>query len=177
MGKSLLSPDEAVRHAKRWIVDIKLAKQGKYKVLGHKDINNLEPILVREEKPGSRVKDVPHYYIVPFGLKGEFGERKVRMSRVAVLVNAYTGQFEEVTTFGKPIKYLPKEEVFKIVAAAMHIDQNSLKDTDASLMFQPSDITHVRTMPFWRVQIGKRTVYVDQMGKLYGKLLPSIPGD
>jgi len=27
------------------------------------------------------------------------------------------------------------------------------------------------------VTVGKRKVYVDQLGKLYGKFLPSIPGD
>ena len=43
-------------------------------------------------------------------------------------------------------------------------------------MFQPSDIGHIRAYPFWRVKIGRRTVYVDQLGTLYGKLLPSIPG-
>ena len=44
-------------------------------------------------------------------------------------------------------------------------------------MFQPSDITHVRTYPFWKITVGKRVMYVDQLGKLYGKLLESIPGD
>lgn len=178
VGKELLSPAQAVEYAKRWIADMKLAEHSKYKLLGRKDVDILEPILVREETPGSQVKDVPHYYIVPFGLKGEFGERKVRMSRVCVLVNAYTGQLEEVTAFGKPVRYLPKEEVLEIVAAAMHMEQESLRDaTGLTLMFQPSDITHVRTWPFWQVKIGKRTVFVDQLGKLYGKLLPSIPGD
>jgi hypothetical protein len=52
-----------------------------------------------------------------------------------------------------------------------------LRRADATLMFRPGDITHVRTYPFWRVQVGERFVYVDQLGKLYGKLLPAIPGD
>lgn len=177
MGKGLLSPAQAVEYAKRWIAEMKLAEQSKYKLLGGKGVDNLEPILVEEGVPGSKTRDVPRYYIVPFGLKSELGERKVRMSRVCVLVNAYTGQLEEVTTFGKPVRYLPKEEALKIVAAAMRVEQKNLKDVNMTLMFQPSDITHVRTWPFWRVKIGNRTVFVDQLGKLYGKLLPSIPGD
>ena len=48
---------------------------------------------------------------------------------------------------------------------------------EATLTFQPGDITHIRTYPFWQVTVGKRKVYVDQLGKLYGKFLPSIPGD
>ncbi len=175
-GTKLLPPAEAVKHAKRLIKDMNLTKRGKYKLLGHKDVVNLEPILVREEIPGSQEKNVA-YYIVPFGFKNEFGERKSRMARVCVLVNAYTGQLEEVTTFGKPVRYLSKEEILEIVAAAMNMEQEKLPDVDATLMFQPSDITHVRAWPFWRVKIGKVTVYVDQLGKLYGKLRPSIPGD
>jgi hypothetical protein len=176
-GKGLLSPAQAVEYAKRWIAEMKLDKQSKYKLLELKDVDNLKPILVREEMPGSQKKNVPHYYIVPFGFKSEFGERKARMARVCLLVNAYTGQLEEVTAFGKPVRYLPEEEALEVVAAAMHKKQESLRDADLTLMFQPSDITHVRTWPFWRVKIGRRTVFVDQLGKLYGKLLPSIPGD
>ncbi len=176
-GRVLLSPAQAVRYAKRLIAEMKLGKRSKYNLLGRKDVDNLNPILVREEMPGSRERNVPHYYIVPFGFKSEFGERKARLARVCVLVNAYTGQLEEVTAFGKAVRYLPKEEALEIVTAAMHLEQGSLKDAEATLMFQPSDITHVRTWPFWRVKIGKRMVYVDQLGKLYGKLLPSIPGD
>src|SRR5260370_10041323 len=36
---------------------------------------------------------------------------------------------------------------------------------------------YVRTYPFWRIRVGERTLYVDQLGNLYGKLLPAIPGD
>jgi hypothetical protein len=92
-------------------------------------------------------------------------------------VNAFTGAFEEVTTFGKPIRYLPQEEALAIVGSALQRDRKELKDAEVKLMFQPGDITHIRTYPFWRVKMGRLTVYVDQLGKLYGKLLPSIPGD
>jgi len=44
-------------------------------------------------------------------------------------------------------------------------------------VLQAGDITHVRTYPFWRVEGAKRVFNVDQLGKLYGKLLPAIPGD
>ena len=52
-----------------------------------------------------------------------------------------------------------------------------MKGARASLLFRAGDITHVRTYPFWSVEFGERTYYVDQLGKLYGKLLPAIPGD
>jgi len=99
------------------------------------------------------------------------------MTRVCVLVNAYTGAFEEVTAFGQPLKHLTEQEALNVVAAALKVAPARLKQADVTLMFQAGDITHVRTYPFWRVKFGDRTMYVDQLGKLYGKLLPAIPGD
>lgn len=177
IGEELLSPDEALEYARRWIAELDLAKQAKYRLLRHKEVEALEPVLVREEMLGSEEGNVPYYYIVPFGFRREFGERGTRAMRVCVLVNAYTGQLEEVTAFGKPVRYLTREKALGVVAEAMQVEGGHLEDARATLMFQPSDITHVRTWPFWRVQMGERIVYVDQWGKLYGKLLPSVPGD
>lgn len=177
IGEKLLSPAQAVEYAKRWIAEMNLAKQSKYKLLGRKDAINLKPMLVCDKIPDSKDKNDPYYYIVPFGLKRNISERKTQMVRVCVLVNAYTGNFEEVTAFGEPMRYLPEKEALKIVADAMRIDQEKLRDVSLRLMFLPGDITHVRTWPFWEVKISDRLVYVDQLGKLYGKLLPSIPGD
>jgi hypothetical protein len=94
-----------------------------------------------------------------------------------VLVNAYSGNLEEITAFGQPVRYLTEDEALSVVASAMHRRRDQLEDARASLVFQPSDITHVRSFPFWRVEVGDRTLYVDQLGQLYGKLLASIPGD
>jgi len=176
-GRRLLPANQAVAHAKRWIAELKLGRQSKYSLLAHQDAGHMEPMIVREELPKSRAKSVPHYYIVPFGFRKEVGERGTRLARVCVLVNAFTGQLEEVTAFGEPVRFLRKEEALDVVASALQIGRRQLRGAEAILMFQPSDITHVRTFPFWRVRVGKRTVYVDQLGKLYGKLLPSIPGD
>jgi hypothetical protein len=176
-GEKMLSAAQALEHAKKWISELKLAEQSKYSLLGHKDVEALEPMLVRDEMPGSRKKNVPHYYIVPFGDKSESQERGARIVRICVLVNAYSGHFEEVTAFGKPVRYFSKEEALDVVAGAMRVDRKKLKEAETTLVFQPSDITHVRVWPFWQVKIGRRTVYVDQTGKLYGKLLPSQPGD
>jgi hypothetical protein len=94
-----------------------------------------------------------------------------------VLVNGYTGAFEEITVFGRALKHLSEREALNIVASAMRRTLRQLKGAEATLMFQAGDITHVRTYPFWRVRVANRTLYVDQLGTLYGKLLPAIPGD
>jgi hypothetical protein len=176
-GRRLLSPDQAVGFARRWIDERRLAEQSRYSLLSRPDVSPSEPLLVREEGRGRQVKNVPHYYIVPFGFDSEFGERGSRMVRVCVLVNAYSGNLEEITAFGQPVRYLPREEALEVVASAVHMRQEQLQDAQVTLLFQPGDITHIRSFPFWSVRVGERTVYVDQLGKLYGKLLPSIPGD
>lgn len=178
IGEKLISPKEALEHAQRWIRELGLAERPRYALLKHADLQALEPIVVREEKGfGEPEKRTPHYYIVPFGLKREAMERGAGLARVCVVVNAYTGEFEEVTTFGKPVRYLPKEEALSVVARGLHLRLADLQGAQATLMFKPSDITHIRVYPFWEVKFKDRIIYVDQLGKLYGKLIPSIPGD
>ncbi len=176
-GEKLLPPGRAVEFAKRWVKERGLGRKAQYALLEHPEARNLEPMVVREEISSSQGRNVPYYYIVPFGFRQEFGESGARLARVCVLVNAFTGAFEEVTAFGRPVRYITREEVLDVVGAALQVGRRQLRDAETTLMFQPSDITHIRTYPFWRVKVGRRTLYVDQLGKLYGKLLPSIPGD
>jgi len=75
------------------------------------------------------------------------------------------------------LKHLTEKEALNVVAAALKVAPSGLRNVEATLMFRPGDITHVRTYPFWRVRVGDRTLYVDQLGTLYDKLLPAIPGD
>jgi hypothetical protein len=188
-GTRLIKPAQAVAAAHRWIEEHRLGERAKYSLLARKGIEALAPMLVREEppirplgergraRPRLRETQVAHYYIVPFGIRGERSEAGGPLARVCILVNGFTGAFEEVSAFGQPVRYLNVEEAINIVAAALRVAPNRLRRSDATLMFQAGDITHVRTYPFWRVRAGDRTVYVDQLGRLYGKLLPAIPGD
>jgi hypothetical protein len=193
-GKSVLSPKKALEYARRGIADLPLDEQSRYGLLSRPDIGPLDPMLVREEplpRPGtveldswargeiprSRAKNVPHYYIVPFGFEEERDERGSRVARVGVLVNAYTGLLEEVTAFGSPVRFLTDDEALDVVASALRTDRGELEDSEVTLMFQPSDISHIRAYPFWRIRVRNRTFFVDQLGTLYGKLLLSIPGD
>ena len=176
-GTKLLSPEEALERARGIIAERKLAEHSQFALLSREDIATTTPLLVREEEADSKARNVPHYYIVGFGLRGESAERGDRLVRTVVLLNAYTGAMEEVTTFGRPIRYLPEEEARAIVARALHQEPAQLRDAAATLMFQYGDITHIRSYPFWRVTVGKRNFYVDQLGQFYAKFLPSIPGD
>jgi hypothetical protein len=148
-----------------------------YSVLTRIDAEPHAPLLVRDEPRERTSEGVPYYYIVPFGLKNEREGSESPLVRTCVLVNAYTGAFEEVTSFGRPLRYLTRTEALTVVSTAMKIHPRELNDADAVLMFQAGEITHVRTFPFWRVAVGDRIVYVDQLGTVYTKLLPSVPGD
>jgi hypothetical protein len=176
-GNKLLSAQQAAEYARRWIAEFGLDRQGQYTLLAHKEVRADQPLLVREGLGHGGDKNLPHYYIVPFGFRHELAERGSRLTRVCVLVNAFTGALEEITAFGKPIHYLSQKEALAVVGSALHRESAELKQARMTLIFQPGDITHIRAYPFWQVDLGNRTLYVDQLGKLYGKFLPSVPGD
>lgn len=176
-GEKLLTPEQAAERARRWIEERRLAEKPQYSILRHQQVEAHPALLVRDEPRNNTSKSVPHYYIVPFGLRNERSDCGNPLARVCVLVNAYTGAFEEVTTFGRPLRYLTKEEAVNVVSTAIRLHPNELKNAEVTLMFQSGEITHVRTYPFWRVLFKERAYYIDQLGVLYNKLVLSIPGD
>ncbi|HKN82824.1 MAG TPA: hypothetical protein VJW17_05300 [Pyrinomonadaceae bacterium] len=176
-GTNIIKPEEARRSAEEWLRQFRAEEQQpQHSFLLREDVRAMEPLLVREGV-SRRAKTAPHYYIVPFTLANDFAEHGSPVARACVLVNAYTGAFEEVTTFGRPVRYLTREDALAVVASALQKNVKDLAKVDASLMFEAGDITHIRSYPFWRIDLGRRTLYVDQVGKLYGKFLPAIPGD
>lgn len=179
IGEKYISPKEAVEYARKWIDKMALSGKDAYAVVKKKGIITQEPILVREEyKFGlEKEKRLPYYFIVPFGFASETGKCGVPLTRVSVIVNAFTGEFEEITAFGEPVRYLPQGEAIESVARAMKLSKEELKNVQASILFRPSDITHIRTYPFWVIKVREKTLYVDQLGNLYTQIKPSIPGD
>jgi hypothetical protein len=175
-GTRLLSSSQALSRARKIVSETKPEELVRHAVFV-RNMEPLEPMLVREDPPGGRAKRVPHYYIVPFGLPDDFAERGSRQVRGAVLINGYTGALEEITTFGAPIRYLRRDEALDVVASALKVSRERLAKAEATLMFASGDITHIRAYPFWQIKIDRRTLFVDQLGKLYGKFLTSIPGD
>lgn len=173
MGKKIIPPEKAIEYAKMWIEKRRLDKKIPYKILQRKDIITLNPILVREQSKGEKVTD---FYIVPFGL-----EREIDRTRISIIVNAYTGEFEEIGSFGKPIKYLPEKEAIYIIAKAMGLTRTEIRDVEARMIFQPSKQTHIRIYPFWEIKLKamehKRILYVDQNGIVHKQIEPSVPGD
>lgn len=176
-GETLLSPPQAAGFANRWIRQFELVRKPKYAFLADERTVAGPPLLVQEGIGPRPLAETPYYYIVPFGFSHDFAEGGSQLTRGVVLVNAFDGAFEEVTAFGQPIRYLSRREALAVVASVLHRDYRQLKDMEATLRFEPGEITHIRAYPFWEIKLRDRSVYVDQTGKLYGKFLPSIPGD
>jgi hypothetical protein len=192
-GRMPLRPTQAIAAAIRAIDEQRLRETPTFRLLARGDVEYHRPLLTREEAPVrdsddrvrersrrarvARADQIPHYYIVPFGLRGERGRTGQPLARVCLQVNAYTGAFEEATAFGAPVEYLTKEEVRSIVARALRTGPKGLKHFEATLVFQPCAITHVRAYPFWRAQFDGRTLYVEQSGRIHSSLPRSIPGE
>jgi len=186
-GARLLTAAQAAAAADRAIREQRLVNKARFALLTHPDMERLSPLLVREEpavttegersRSRSRAGRTPSYYIVPFGLGSERSRSGNPLVRVCVLVNAYTGAFEEATAFGKPVSHISETEALTIVAGALRVAPAELKGAEATLLFQSSAITHVRAWPFWRVKIRARTLYVDQLGTLHSEVRASLAGD
>src|SRR3972149_6834423 len=177
-GDRIISPERALKYAKNWIDELGLSKKPPHAILQKSGVKNLEPLLVREEiNQGLKRRAVPHYYLIPFGFERETGACGVPLARLAIIVNAFTGQFEEIGSFGKPVRYLPKSEAVAITMKVTRLKSEEIDQAKVELMYQPSDITHIRTNPFWKVTVRNRTIYIDQLGAVYSRIKPSVPGD
>lgn len=179
MGEKIIKPDEAVNYAMRWIAELQLGR--KYPVLQKEGMTHLQPILVHQQFPGPKAgptrgqKEItfyPSYYIVPFGFENEEG-----FVRVSIIVNAYTGKFEEIGAFGRPVQYLPEKKAIDIAAKAMRLTREEMMEVKARMIFQPSELTHIRTYPFWEIAVKERFLYIDQLGAVYRVIKPSMRGD
>ncbi len=157
----VISEDEAIERAIRWMKELQIEKRKQYEVL--RGTKHLKPLLVNQKHKG--------YYIVPLGYRD--GE----LSQGAILVNAYNGDFQEVGVFQKPIKYLSQGHATRIALNYLCACKETKQRVRAQLMFQPSEQTQSRFMPVWAITIGKVTIYVTQEGKVFEKLTPLPLGD
>lgn len=172
---TFLTPDAAIKAAESAIQENGMLEWPQCAILRNPGTTPQPPMLTSEPSNEDGGAD-SHSFIVPYGLKGEQAPSGVPITRLCILIDAVTGEFEEVATFGMPITYLQREAAIRIVASALRAPEDQLQVTDASLMFQSSEITHLRVYPFWRVVVNERVYYVDQEGKLYNDIPPGKSG-
>jgi len=173
----VLTAEEAKKFATVSIKKLQLAKEPGYGILSDPSLEISDPLLTTDKPHRESSDETPQFYIVPFGIKNERTESGAPLVRLCILIDAYTGEFEEMTAFDKPVVYLTNQQAVNVVAAALNVAPAELHDADVTLMFQSSEISHVRAYPFWRVIVKDRSYYVDQKGKLYGSLFRGRPGN
>jgi hypothetical protein len=182
-GIDEISSESALQYAETWINQLNLAaKDPSYAVLDNEARENYGPLLVREGLSfGKTAKDVPYYYIIPYYIStnsevlSAADAKVVNGVRACVIVNAFTGRYEEVASFHSPIKYIYKAEALKIAAERLGVETKAL---DGTLVYQPCALSQSRVTPFWEI-INKEKgtiVYVDQLGQVYLSPFSSLYG-
>ena len=130
----LISPDQAIEYAYRALKENKFAET--YRVFNN--IKHLKPILVNQKRNG--------YYAIPFGYE------QGNISHGAILVNAYTGEFQEIGQFTQPKTLLGEDEAIRLALNYTKCDCESYVEY-AHLVFQPSMQTNTPFLPVWEVFI------------------------
>jgi hypothetical protein len=174
---AIISSEQALAYARYWIQQLNLgAKDSSYSSLADTGLIPFDPILVNEDIKPTVVKSVNEsvcYYLLRYAKGDEF---KKGLTRVCVIVNAFTGAFEEVTSFGTPITYLEERKAIEMAAQALKITtlESNAKETKAAVVFTPCDFSYLRAYPFWKVEINGKVVYVEMNGKVHFTL-PAVP--
>lgn len=115
------------------------------------------------------------YYLVPF-------QSKDGLCPGAIILNAYTGAFQEVGAFARPLPYISEEEAIGIAACSAR--RGTPGPGAAELVFEYSEQTRSRYRPVWRVMVAAEREhpvlvrYVDQLGQVFVALTrPPLWGD
>jgi len=178
-GVTPVSRAEALQYSENARILLNLGtKHPSYAALNDGDTIYLEPILVREE-PGLFTtvdEQVPYYYIIPYAAEEDNVLSAAAeipgsdRSSISIVVNAFTGNFEQVSAFGKSIRYLPEDEAVKIAVDALKLGDAEIKSIEAEMVYTPGIISSSRANPFWKIAVTSEkntVVYVDLEGKVY----------
>ncbi|NOZ77972.1 MAG: hypothetical protein GXP48_02085 [Acidobacteria bacterium] len=145
-----IPPEKAAAFARRWIRKLRLAEMEPF--CGAQSARPQAPILVNPKRGG--------YYIVPFARRGE-------APSLAVLVNAYTGEFQEIDRFS-PRPLLDEREAIRRSAAVLRL--RDLSEARAYTVSGPGIAP--RYLPAWRIETPGGSAVVTGRGTVY-KLPPS----
>jgi len=168
----VITPEQALAYAQYWIQQLGLsAKDPSYSSLAGTTLVAYKPILVNEDLKPQVVKSVDEqvcYYLLRYAAGDVFQKGYVS---ICLIVNAFTGEFEEVTSFGRSITYLDEKGAIDAAARALNTKLDAVtKEPKATVVFTPCDLTYLRAYPFWKVEINNRVVYVEMNGNTHFEL-------
>ncbi len=151
----LITPDDALKYAQRWIVERKFEEMDEYKLL--KNARPLPPLLVN--------RDYGAYYIVPYSTDG-------KNVAISVLVNGYTGKFQSIAAY-QPVSYTTQQQAIDTVIKYLG-DKAKLgpqpEPPDAQLIYPRGERVASRFFPIWQVTAGRKEIGVAQSGKILTKM-------
>jgi hypothetical protein len=171
-GKELIDPKEAVKKAESYL---KMRQQEKTAFVQRQfaGLHSASAMLVRE-LPNPRIErkqeENVHYYIVPFVNKYEGDEFDAPRARFSVLINAYTGRFEEICVFSEPVRYLNEIDVSVIVRKNLRLDRLEAQKVKTELVLGPTQQYVSGALPSWKVNVGTKTLFVTQTGVIVSGL-------
>lgn len=155
MQGRVITIKEALKYAVKWIEEYELDKIELYETL--KEARPLTPLLVN--------KDFGGYYIIPYSTS--------KSAHVAILINAYTGNFQEAGYFKMPVEYISKKEAIK--SAIEYIRKGKPEEAKTECIFKRGKQTSNRYFPVWNVTVGDDIMQISQRGKIYTKKPPHVP--
>lgn len=172
-GTRLITPQDAAAVA-RAVVAERQKRESKSVLDRVTGVRGGRPMLVRElpvTTPGKKKsKEDVRYYLVPFAGRYEIDKTGAPLARLSVLVNAYTGEFEELCAFSRPVRYLSEDEARAIAGRALGLGRRDLSRMELELVYRPLR-AHVSTaQPAWYASIDERAVHVSQLGEIFGTL-------
>jgi hypothetical protein len=157
----IISADAALKLLAGHIRERKLGANKKFAF-----VNKTKPmgaLLINKERKA--------YYLVPM----EYEDRRVPG---AILMNAYTGEFQEIGAFPRPLEYLTEDEAVRI--AICSIRNRPATRPVAELEYRPSQQMRSRYRPVWKITVTVRETtiirYVSQLGEVFTEITPSPLG-
>lgn len=172
VGKELISPRDAAAIARRFLVERRRQESG-FILQRMTDVRSARPMLVREllpEQVKQATEEGVRYYLVPFRQRYEVDETGAPLARLSVLVNAYTGRFEELCVFPQPLRYLSERDALRIASRNLRLSRREVDGIEAELVFQPLRPYVSSALPAWRVTAQDKVFYVSQTGLVLGTL-------
>ena len=169
LGPGEISPEDAIQSAQQWIDEQGFAEREEYAALRY--TVPVEPILAdpQAEYTGS-------YYIVPFVYE------ETEESPIAVLVNAFTGEPQEIGAFAHSVSHIREHDAFVLARRYLCLCWMEEIEYSAELAMIPIAGVFTRFLPVWRVTLfpvdqPPETVFVFQNGDVIAQPTPSFPGD
>ena len=150
---TIIVSDVAADAARAWLDAADTSDKSRYRVLRYAQVQT--PMLVNAKGRA--------YFIVPIGDKG------TGISDGAILINAYSGELQEIAVFSRARRYLSEQDAMLAALKAAGAQTSDLSN-DGELIFRPSDQAQSRIFPLWKFLIRGKPYYVSQSVHVYNKL-------